>query len=197
VSALRQVFLFSGHMIDRRGRAHPRFPPEREGHAAAAIAAALDELAAGPGDLGMTEGACGGDLLFAEAMLSRGAALELRLPFDQETFLRESVEFEKPPSAVPDRWRERFLAVQRHRAARRLLMPEVLGPTPQSEDAYERCNLWLLRDALSPGAQRLRFVCLWDGGGDDGPGGTPHMIEQVRRHGGEVRWLDTRTLFKD
>jgi hypothetical protein len=40
-------------------------------------------------------------------------------------------------------------------------------------------------------------LCLWDGGGDDGPGGTRHMIEQVRQRGGEVRWLDTRKLFQD
>ena len=189
----RRVFLFSGHLIDARGRKAPRFPPEREPIAARAIAAALDELGAGSGDLGITEGACGGDLLFAEALLERGAALELRLPFDEPAFLRESVDFEKPPSSEPDRWHERF--VQAKARAKALVMPKVLGPTPDGQSPYERCNLWMLDDALAMGAEKLSFICLWDGGGGDGPGGTRHMVEAVRSQGGEVRWLDTRKLW--
>src|SRR5262245_50825766 len=94
-----RVFLFSGHMIDAKDRSKPRFPPDREPIAASAIAAALDEFGAIAESLGITEGACGGDLLFAEAMLARGARLELRLPFDEVPFLRESVAFEKAPTA--------------------------------------------------------------------------------------------------
>ena len=61
----RRVFLFSGHMIDAKGRPTPRFPPEKEPIAATAIAQTLNELSAGPEDLGITQGACGGDLLFS------------------------------------------------------------------------------------------------------------------------------------
>src|SRR5690606_19655618 len=92
VSAPRKVFLFSGHMIDAKDREQPRFPPDKEPVAARAIASARDDAGAGAADVGITEGACGGDLLFAEAMLERGARLELRLPFDEATFLRKSVE---------------------------------------------------------------------------------------------------------
>src|SRR5207253_5262053 len=42
----QQVFLFSGHMIDAPDRKEPRFPPDKEKIAAAAIAAKLDELKA-------------------------------------------------------------------------------------------------------------------------------------------------------
>lgn len=189
-----RVFLFSGHMIDAKGRPTPRFPPAKEPIAAAAIAGALDELGAGPDALGITEGACGGDLLFAEAMLARGARLELRLPFDESTFLRESVAFEKAPTA-PDRWSERFHAAETHPRTRMIVMPDVLGPTPQGTSPFERCNLWMLEDALAMGADRLCFVCLWDGGGGDGRGGTRHMVEEVRQRGGAVRWLDTRQLW--
>jgi hypothetical protein len=189
----RRVFLFSGHMIDAKGRKAPRFPPEREPIAAHAIAAVLEELRANRRDLGITEGACGGDLLFAEALLARGAALELRLPFDEPTFLRESVDFEKPASPMPERWREGFTEVKAR--ARVLVMPEVLGPTPPGQSPYERCNLWMLNDALAMGAEKLSFICLWDGGGGDGPGGTRHMVEAVRYHGGDVRWLDTTKLW--
>jgi hypothetical protein len=189
-----RVFLFSGHMIDARDRSTPRFPPDKEPIAARAIATALDEAGAGANDLGITEGACGGDLIFAEAMLARGARLELRLPFDEATFLRESVAFAKAPTA-PDRWSERFHAARTHPRTRLVLMSDALGPTPEGVDPYERCNEWMLEDALAMGPDRLIFVCLWNGGGSDGPGGTRHMVEEVRQRGGAVRWLDTRQLW--
>ena len=108
----RLIFLCSGHMIDKLHRHVPRFPPECEALVAAEIGARLDALGAGPADLAMTQGACGADLLFAEAMLKRGAALQLDLPLDEEKFISRSVDFKKPVSHVPDRWHERFLAVK-------------------------------------------------------------------------------------
>jgi hypothetical protein len=189
----RQVFLFSGHMIDAKSRKPPRLPPDKEPIIARAIGAVLDEFAAGRGDLGITAGACGGDLLFAEALLERGAALELRLPFDEPTFLRESVDFEKAPSTIPDRWHERFMKAKVR--AKVLVMPDILGPTPDSASSYEHCNLWMLEDALRIGPEKLCFICLWDGGGGDGPGGTRHMVEAVCSRGGEVRWLDVTKLW--
>src|ERR1700710_557400 len=63
----RKVVLFSGHMIDAPDRETPRFPPDKEPLAAQAIAEALANLHVGPDDLCICGGACGGDLLFAEA----------------------------------------------------------------------------------------------------------------------------------
>jgi hypothetical protein len=190
-----RAILFSGHMIDAADRPVPRFPPAAEPAAARAIAAALDALGAGPDDLGLCQGSCGGDILFAEALLARGGALELLLPFDEDTFLRTSVAFPKPPAAGPDRWAARFAVLRDHPAARVREMPRELGPTPPGADPFERCNAWLLDRALGRGAATLRFLCLWDGSGGDGPGGTQHMIEEVRRHGGRVQVLDTTTLW--
>ena len=65
----RQTILFTGHMVDAPGRATPRFPATRIDAAARRIAAALDDIGAGPEDLALTQGAAGGDLLFAEACL--------------------------------------------------------------------------------------------------------------------------------
>jgi hypothetical protein len=194
MSEPRLVFLFSGHMIDARDRAMPRFPPDKEPIAAHAIATVLDEFGAGPADLGMTEGACGGDLLFAEALLERGARLELFLPFDEATFLRKSVDFEKPLSSTPDGWRERYMAARARATVR--VMTDELGPTPEGESPFARCNLWLLDEALAKGARKVRFICLWDGEDGDGPGGTRHMVQAVRSRGGEVRWLDVTKLWR-
>ena len=56
-----------------------------------AIAAALDELGAGPGDLALAQAANGGDLLFLEACKARGLRLVLMLPFAEAYFIARSV----------------------------------------------------------------------------------------------------------
>jgi len=185
----RRVFLFSGHMIDAPGRAVPRFPAREEPVAAAAIAAKLNELGAGTPDVGLCGGACGGDLLFAEALLARGARLVVLLAFDEATFLARSVDF------AGDDWRRRFFAVKAHRLTRVMLAPDVLGPSPDGANPYERTNVWLLESALAFGPQKVDFICLWDGGGEDGPGGTRHMVTEVKRRRGHVHWLNTNELW--
>jgi hypothetical protein len=183
----RKAVLFSGHMIDAPGREKPRFPPDKEPIAARAIASALADLDVGPGDLSICGGACGGDLLFAEAALARGARLELYIPFEEPTFLEKSVDF-----AGGD-WRARFFAAK----ARGVLhvAPRELGPPQEGEDPYERNNRWMMDAALRFGADKVDFVCLWNGEGGDGPGGTKHMMEEVRQHGGRAQWLDTIKLW--
>ena len=130
-----------------------------------------------------------------QAMLARGASVDLHLPLAEADFLPGSVTFAKPPSPLGDRWRERFDAVKTHPATRLLVMPVVLGPTPPGVDPYERCNAWMLDAAFAAGGGPVRFVCLWDGGGGDGPGGTRHMVEEVRRRGGEAVVIDTTRLW--
>ena len=87
----RQVMLFSGHMIDAPDRPVPRFPAAREPLAKRAIDDVLRVFEAGPADLAVTSGACGGDLLFCEAALARGVPLELFLPFEPPVFAVKSV----------------------------------------------------------------------------------------------------------
>jgi hypothetical protein len=141
----RKVMLFSGHMIDAPDREKPRFPANKEAVAANAIAAALKELGAGVGDLCICGGACGGDLLFAEAALARGARLELYIPFEEATFLSKSVDF-----ANRD-WRSRFLAAKSHASLH--VLPLEHGATPEDGDPYEQNNLWMLEAATRFGAR--------------------------------------------
>jgi tetratricopeptide (TPR) repeat protein len=185
----RQIILFSGHMIDAPDRAEPRFPADKEQLAAAAIAAKLDELAAGPGDLALCGGACGGDLLFAEACLARGLRLEVRIPFDEPTFLRKSVAF------APGRWTERFYKVKSDPKTRLLIMPDELGPPPKNANPYARDNLWQLYNALSWGPDKVRFICLWNRKEGDAFGGTEHMYETVQKYSGRVYLIDTTKLW--
>jgi len=187
----RYVFLFSGHMIDAPGRKPPRFPPKKEKIAGQEITKKLDELDAGPKDLALCGGACGGDLLFAEACLKRGVRLQIRIPFDEPTFLKYSVTF------AEGNWGKRYDAVKKNKLTKLFVMPEELGPTPPKVDPYERNNLWQLYTALSMGPEKVRFICLWDGKGGDGPGGTKHMHDSVKTRSGLVYVLDTNVLFKE
>lgn len=186
----RQVFLFSGHMVDTPTRPTPRFPAGKVQIAAQKIADALDQLGAGADDLALCQSAAGGDLLFLEACRARGVRCQVLLPFAEPEFIQRSV----LPSAEGEAWRARFYAMKAGLKHPARIMPDELGPLPKGVDAYERCNLWLLYTALACGMDKVRFVCLWDGGGGDGPGGTAHMYDEVKRRTGQVTWIDVRTI---
>ena len=120
-----------------------RFPSWRPPAAAARIRAALDEVGAGVGDLGLYGGASGGDLLFAEACLERGMPIELHLARAKNELLAEPMTF-----ADPDRcWEDAFTWVKR--ASSVLVVPEELGPAPDDISVHDRCNRWILYIALS------------------------------------------------
>ncbi len=186
-----KVFLFTGHMIDKPDRNSPRFPPgeQTEKAAAEAISAKLDELGAGREDLAFCSAACGGDLLFAQECLRKGLSVRIRIPFEEPQFLEESVNF------AGDHWQRLYFEVTRHPQAVVLVMPEKLGDTPRRVDPFARNNLWMMYTALAWGPAKVRFICLWDRQAGDGPGGTKHMYDMVRRYFGQVHVLDTHTLW--
>ena len=176
-------------MIDAPGRKSPRFPCNKEKAAAEAIRSVLDNMNAGPFDIGFCGGACGGEILFAEACLARGVHLQIRIPFDEPTFLRCSVTF------AAGSWLDRYYAVKNSKLSVLFVMPEELGPTPENANPYERNNLWQLYTALSMGPEKVRFICLWDGKGGDGPGGTKHMIDEVQKRAGRCYIISTASLW--
>jgi hypothetical protein len=188
-SVPRNVLLFSGHMIDAPGREHPRFPASKEPVAAAAITHLLDsaDISAGAGDLAICGGACGGDLLFAEACLARGVALELYIPFDEPTFLAKSVDF------ADANWRDRFRAAKAQAVLH--VTPDEAGPLSHGENPYERNNMRMLDAAACFGAAKLIFICLWNGKGGDGPGGAKHLMDEAARRTARIHWLDTTKLW--
>ncbi|MBC7779266.1 MAG: tetratricopeptide repeat protein [Proteobacteria bacterium] len=186
----RQVFVFSGHMIDQPTRPIPRFPMEKSTGAAARIGSALDQLSAGPGDLALCQAAAGGDLLFLEACQQRSVRCQMMLPFPEPDYIERSV----LPAQEGESWRERYYAAKQKLTDPPRIMTVEIGPLPRGANAYERCNLWSLNTALAWGVERVRFVCLWNGIGGDGPGGTAHMYNEVKRRTGRVTWIDVRSL---
>jgi len=189
-AAPRRTILFTGHMVDAPDRATPRFPATRVDAAARRIAAVLDEIGAGPDDLALTQGAAGGDLLFAEACLARAVPLRLLLPLAEPEFVAASL----LPVVDGAAWQARFRAVVARLDAPPREAPVALGPLAPDDDAFVRANLWLLDSALAFGADKLICICLWDGGGGDGPGGTRHLVDAVRSAGGRVVRIDSRSL---
>lgn len=185
----RLVFLFSGHMIDTPDRKEPRFPADKEPLAAKALAAQLERLGAGLEDVALCGGACGGDLLFAEACLARGLRLVMYIPLTEPEFLQASVTF------AGDGWRDRYYQVKAHPLTKLLVMPDELGPLPKGADPFARNNVWQLYTALTYGPEKVRFLCLWNRQGGDGPGGTKHMYDAVLKRSGQVYVLDTTKLW--
>jgi class 3 adenylate cyclase len=92
------VVVFTGHALDRPGEG-PHFPAGLESAVRAEIAKSLDELDA---QVGYCTAACGSDLLFIEAMLERGAEVNVVMPFDIEDFIAEDVRY------AGARWEMRF-----------------------------------------------------------------------------------------
>jgi hypothetical protein len=187
-SGPRQIFLFSGHMVDSPHRSPARFPPEKEPYAASAIGKLLDKLGAGADDLAISSAACGGDLLFAESCLKRNVRVEIYLPFVEEEFVKKSIDF------AGQHWRDRFFAVKQQVQGWHI-MPQLLGPTPAREDAFACVNLWMLDQAFRYGTGKVCFICLWDRRGGEGPGGTKHLHDAVVQGAGKAHVLDTTKLW--
>lgn len=189
----RRVLLFTGHMMDRPGREKPRLPPGAGAIAALRIAEVLERWQVGPGDIAYCQAAAGGDLLFLEACVARGVCCRVLLPFDEPTFVQESID---PSLNMPGEltWRERWLAIKPRLGWPPSLITTELGPTPRKVNPYERCNLWLLNSALAHGPDRLHFIALWNGEPGDGPGGTAHLKAEAEKRTPLVTWIDTRTL---
>ena len=164
---------YCGHRITAPGRAG-RFQAEHEPRVAAAIGAELD---ADPIGFAYGSLAAGADILWAEALLARGAELHVVLPFDRDEFIRSSV----APSAAD--WVERFDACLE--AARNV--------SYATDDAYlDDDVLYRYGAELAMGLALLRAryldapvrqLAVWDGGPAHGEAGTSIDVATWKRAG--------------
>jgi hypothetical protein len=165
MAQFNRAVIFSGHMIDPRGRTPRRFPVECVPAVSEAIQRQLAEWGTGPQTLAICGGAPGSDTLFAEACLGRGVHVRLLLPFSIENFWGEVFK------GAAAHWRDRFEALLPRCEV--LCQPNCLGPLPPGVTAYERNNRWILDDARSGFSRESIFPLLvWDQQETgDGPGG--------------------------
>jgi class 3 adenylate cyclase len=181
------VIVFAGHMIDRPERSEPRFPQELETGVIAQIQQKIDRLKP---RFGFSSAACGSDILFLEAMLEHGAEVSIVLPYNEEEFVRDSVEI--GPKAK--KWRDRFDAVLA-RAAR------VITASNQKLEiggvSYEFCNQLLLGLAAIRCRQldsTLVPVAVWNEKPGDGPGGAASVVEAWKNLGHKPEIISLQKL---
>ncbi len=93
------IAAFVGHMIDHPSRASSRFPAIIESKVKEALTSAITSLNV---KIGYCSLACGGDILFAEAIAETGGEVNVILPFSESDFVEASVRF------AGDQWVERY-----------------------------------------------------------------------------------------
>jgi class 3 adenylate cyclase/tetratricopeptide (TPR) repeat protein len=180
------VIVFVGHMIDRPERHIPRFPRELDKLVAKEITKKVDSLKPG---FGFASAACGSDILFLEAMLDGGAEVTVVLPYNEQEFVRDSVDF------VP-KWRARFDRVVA-RAAR-----VITASTEHLQIggvSYEFCNQLLLGLAAIRCRQldsTLIPLAVWNEKPGDGPGGAATVVENWRSLGYEPEIISLAEILE-
>jgi hypothetical protein len=167
------VVHYCGHRISAGGR----FPAAAEDGVARAIDAELERR---PAAYAYGSLASGADILWAEALLARGAELHVVLPFAQDEFERTSV------APARDRWVERF----RRCVARATAVQFATDDAFLGEDVLYRYGTEL---AMGLALLRARFLgsdirqlAVWDGGSAHGDAGTAIDVEAWRRGGREA-----------
>jgi len=190
-----RVLLFTGHMVDKPGRAQPRFPPTKAAEDKVrdllreAIAA---EQALSDGKIvGVCGGACGGDLLFHEVCAEVCIPTRLYLALPRERFCVTSVQHAGPDCV------ERYYRLCTRLNPRVLMENEELPRWLRGKagyDIWQRTNLWMLYNALALRGKELTLIALWDTGDGDGPGGTDDLVFQVRTRGYKLVRLPAEEL---
>ena len=202
-----RVILFTGHMMDAKGRETPRFPADKEEVARQAIReAVVKEMRVNEAVAwGFAGGASGGDILFQEVCAELGIPTQLYLAIPPERYVVSSVQ------KAGERWVERFWKLyHKHSEQKRVrvlseatnvldareYLPAWLRTKPDY-DIWQRNNLWTLFNALSAGgARNLTLIALWDGEPTgDGPGGTSDLVRRVQECGARAVILNTKELF--
>lgn len=183
---LPKVAVFSGHMIDLPSRSKPRFSPSMETQVYQAIKQKLQDFEI---KIGYASGACGGDILFLEAILELGGEIHLVLPYPQEQFIQDSVDI------IPDgNWKLRFL---------NLVQQATEITIASTYSSSEKVSLYQYANRLLHGLATMRSqqldtelipVALWDGNSGDGFGGTATMIKTWQERNYPVEIIHPQNL---
>lgn len=164
------VIHFTGHRILADAK-RSRFPRKRETAIVAAVRDVLrkEGVCAGVGGL-----ASGADIVVAEALLARGAAVHIVLPCDRARFVALSVE------EAGEDWVRRFFDVLRKADSLTELDPE--GKAPDFRQSSDEAMALVARIAADREIGCFQFS-LFDGRGDDNDEGTHADLEAAERAG--------------
>ncbi|MGQ0590495.1 MAG: adenylate/guanylate cyclase domain-containing protein [Sphingosinicella sp.] len=177
-STLRQLAMIAAHLgLDSEALLAPLAPPRvahfcghifvADAEAESRLRAAIDAVIEAE-TVGFAYGAlaAGADILFAEALLARGAELHLVLPFAEEDFLAQSVR----PAGEP--WLARYAAC-RDRAATLTFAGEMEFFGDGAQYGYgSRMAMGLARLRAEHLAAEAVQLAIWDGKAANGDAGT-------------------------
>jgi hypothetical protein len=170
--AVPGVIHYGGHMIAARGMSG-RFAEENEDAVVDAIADRLMRTNVGFGYGSLASGA---DILFAEALLRKGAEVHVFLPFDTDEFARISV------ARAGERWMTRFReCLQGATTVTHATSGAYLG----DDSLFDYCARLAMGHALIRAAflaAPVEQVVVWDGG-PPGEAGTARDVETWRARG--------------
>ncbi|MFM9962062.1 MAG: RyR domain-containing protein [Planctomycetaceae bacterium] len=176
-----KVAVFAGHMIDGQKRLKPRFPAELAGPVKRTISEWLQRERV---EIGFASAACGGDLLFHEALQELGGESRIVLPYDVPQFREDSVQF------AGAEWLTRFDTVLEKATRVVMASPQKMA---SGSISYEYANL-MLHGLASVRATELQTellgLAVWDGQPGDGPGGTASVITRWHTLGLPVYQVD-------
>lgn len=191
------LLLFSGHMIDAPTRRIPRFPASCEEAARLRIRQSINStLKTEETDrprIGITGGACGGDILFLEECLRAGITPHMYLVYPRDMFVASSVSF------AGQSWVRRFNKLYYLLSEKNLVFTQdsstyIPFGTDQSQSIWQRNNHWMLENAFAHKADTTTIIALWNREGANKPGGTADMIGQANQRGASSIILDTNML---
>jgi class 3 adenylate cyclase/tetratricopeptide (TPR) repeat protein len=184
---LPKIAVFSGHMIDLPDRPQPRFPAAMEAQVYEAIKQRLLDFDI---KIGYASGACGGDILFLEAILELQGEVHVVLPYPQEQFIADSVEI------IPhSNWKQRFLNLLNQ--ATEITIASKYPPNQDKASLFHYTSL-LLHGLAKMRSQQfdtpLVPIALWDGKPGDGYGGTATNVRTWQDQGYSVEIISPQNL---
>ncbi len=188
-----QLVLFVGHQVDTPDRSERRFPSNREDRAKALISEAVKALLVDTHKtIGLASAAPGADILLHEVFDECDMTSTICLPMPAQDFARLAFK-------NLDSWRTRFLDLQSKHDVMVLCDRENLPRWLHDSgvDPWERGNEWVMKMALTWGADHITLIALWDGKQEgDAPGGTAHMVRLAEDTGQiHIKSIDTAQLL--
>lgn len=181
-SGFGQVVVVTGHMTDGPDRSVSRFPERAVPAVRARIEHTLASWRFGAGDLLISGGARGADLIAASVAQVLGGRVWLLLAEPPDAFERNSV------ATAHERWIEQFRSLVDGVPTWVLDVPV----DPDDPDAvYVTTNSWMLEVArVQADGQPFRLLAVWDGLDAAGPGGAGDMVDAARKMGADVTIID-------
>lgn len=183
------LLIFAGHIPDTAGRPSPRLP-ERLCREDGPVARALTEHIAGMGVVdGICAGAPGGDILFAEVLLTEGARITIIEPFPTHRIRAVA-------KLYAEDWPDRLERI--YKKATRIesiaCAEDVVEDTQCDYANYVMLGSALLRAKRING--QLRAIVLWDetDAAAPKPGGTGHFVTLCRDAQIPIEIINPRTL---